>query len=145
MAADRLLSKLQSHFDGSWRARFKSNERVNHHTGDGERVAERNYVSSRYPAHPSASGSVLSRDLVDLLAENADKLAPFKDISSSLAVWLAPFYPLYLDDSDFSPNNETCSKSTVAFGPLGDKKAMKRVWSHYKKCGNVCGCSQNRS
>ncbi len=140
LAIDQLLPRLQSaelSSEAIWRSNFRRLEPVTRHGEDAE-IA---YHSSHYPPLPAASGSVLSYDLVRYLSDNADALSSFSGVSASLGVWLAPLNPQTLDEGEWTNGNETCSRATVAYGPIWDKERMKECWNNYKKCNKICECS----
>lgn len=137
IAIDRLLPKLQNEFSLSWRSRFHQGEPVVRYGP----MFERNYLGTHYPLMPADAGSVLSRDLVSYLARNSDLLVPFRDLTSSLAVWLASISPYIIDDVDFTDDNKTCAKNLVVQGPFRDKASMNGAWKAYSQCGRLCSCS----
>ena len=140
LAVDQIISRLQSNerpTERSWRSSFRRLVKV---TRQGE-GAEENYQSSHYPILPADTGSVLSRDLAEYLARNAEFLRPFRTLSASLGVWLAPVAPETLEEGEWTQENGSCSQATVAYGPVWDKAGMVQCWRNYKRCNKICGCS----
>ena len=141
LALDKLIPRLQSNerplTERSWLSTFRRLVKV---TRQGE-GAEENYHSSHYPMIPADTGSVLSRDLAEYLARNAEDLGPFSTLSASLGVWLAPLNPETLEEGEWTQENGSCSQATLAYGPVWDKTDMVQCWTNYKKCNKICGCS----
>ena len=139
LAVDQIATRLLSDegpSEGSWRSTFRNLVKV---TRQGE-GAEESYHSSHYPILPADTGSVLSRDLAEYLARNADFLRPFSTLSASLGVWLAPLAPQILEEGEWTQENGSCSHATVAYGPVWEKEGMVQCWRNYKKCNKICGC-----
>ena len=139
LAFIKVLSRLETQdIEDSltWRSRFSYYEPVRYFGPN----SERSYVSQTYPSKPSQAGSLLSRDLVDVLVRHAEDLKSFSSLSASLSIWLAPFAPIYIEDQGFSADNETCSKSSVAVAPYSNKEEMMQAWDNYKDCGIICHC-----
>jgi len=136
----KVLSRLETqtrheHFR-TWRSRFSYHEPVPYFGPN----AETSYVSQTYPAKPSESGSILSRDLVDILVRHSEDLNFFSTLSASLSIWLAPFAPTYIYDADFSSDNSSCTKSSAAVSPYSTKTEMMAAWDNINKCGRICFC-----
>lgn len=140
VALDRVLQKV-IHEDASgptWRSQFRRDLPVKHFGLE----PEANFRSSRYPATPSEAGSVLSKYLAYYLVKNAPDLSSFSTLSRSLAVWLSPLSPDYIEDLDFAADNATCvKKRTIARGPFYRHKTIKAIWEQYSHCSSLCSCS----
>ena len=142
LAVDAVASRLRPEMgappDRFWRSSFRRFVPVRH--AGALDAPEVRYRAGHYPAMPSESGSVLSRDLVKYLADNADALAPFGGVSASLAVWLAPLAPELYEDDFWAADNVTCSPHTLAIGPMHERKRFKQLWDNYRACGKPCSC-----
>ena len=145
IALDQLIPKLRFPYSGgemaAFRSRFKFFQPVKYF---GSESVETKYVSQTYPPMPADAGSLLSRDLVHFLAaiSQSHLFSGFSSsLSASLAIWLAPASPNYLDDASWSLNNNSCSGSSMAAGPFVAKGALTEVWTNYLKCGKICSCT----
>ena len=99
------------------------------------------YVSRTYPPVPATSGSLLSRDLVYFLASSPPhQLKSFSSLGVSLAIWLAPAGPNYIDDAAWSLSNASCSDASIAAGPFVAKDSIVQAWNNYVQCGKICSC-----
>ena len=88
--------------------------------------AVNDYFALHYPPVPSASGSVISRELAVFLTHNMNHLIHgFANIHNSLAVWLAPAAPSYYDENDWfdtiemakKAKDKNCEYFTIDFWP----------------------------
>lgn len=141
VAVDKIMSRLDSNVlpANAWISNFRKFVAVKAF-GD---LFEKNYASTHYPVLPASSGSLLSKDLVKYLSANVDHFSPFRTLTSSLAVWLAPLVPSFVDDLSWGVSNDSCSKTTVAMGPLIGVQAMTEVYQHYQTCGQLCPCKNS--
>ena len=120
----------------TWRSRFSYHEPVPVFGPD----AETNFVSGTFPAKPSGSGSILSRDLVEILVRHSGDLKSFSTLASSLSIWIAPYAPRYIYDHGFASGNGSCTKSSLAVSPYATKKSMMMAWDNFNSCGRICFC-----
>ena len=136
----KMMARLEPMYrvGATWRSRFSFNEPV---PFSGP-TAETSFVSRTFPGKPSSAGSVLSRDLVELLVRHSGDLKSFATLSSSLSLWMAPFAPDFIYDHGFSSVNTSCTKSSVAVAPFGTKKEMLKAWQNYNECGRICLCKK---
>ena len=155
LAADRLAADVLGDAfssappdESTWRSSFRRRVQARHY---GE-YPETLFQGAEYPALPSESGSVLSRALVHRLLATARGgthaewwLAPARDLASSLGVWLAPFAPRLLEDTEFSLENRTCEGPLKAFGPVADEQTFKDLWDNYSRCSKLCSCPKTSS
>ena len=136
----KMMARLEPIYrvGATWRSRFSFNEPV---PFSGP-TAETSFVSGTFPGKPSSAGSVLSRDLVELLVRHSGDLKSFATLSSSLSLWMAPFAPDFIYDHGFSSVNTSCTKSSVAVAPFGTKKEILKAWQNYNECGRICLCKK---
>ena len=136
----KMMARLEPMYrvGATWRSRFSFNEPV---PFSGP-TAETSFVSGTFPGKPSSAGSVLSRDLVELLVRHSGDLKSFATLSSSLSLWMAPFAPDFIYDHGFSSVNASCTRSSVAVAPFGTKKEMLKAWQNYNECGRICLCKK---
>ena len=135
----RLVSRGPKHFRSKeFRSKFSYFAPVEYHGFSPENT----YISKSYPPIPAASGSLLSKDLVQYLAKTARSgmLKTFPTIGKSLSIWLAPVGPNYVDDAGWNLDNKSCSIHSIAASPFKDADSMKQAWNNYLACGKMCTC-----
>lgn len=142
LALDQLIQKMDHHGsiggDHTWRANFVRNRPVPRY---GYSSPEKSWQSGYYPMMPTSTGSVISRNLVEYLAHNADWLGSFGSIPASLAIWLSPLNPIYIEDPDWGADNRSCTNpNLVAYGPVYEAEDMVKKWNKYITCGKLCQC-----
>uniref|UniRef100_A0A8C9R989 Hexosyltransferase n=1 Tax=Scleropages formosus TaxID=113540 RepID=A0A8C9R989_SCLFO len=103
---------------------------------------ELEYASPAYPAFACGSGYVVSRDLVQWLADNADKLKAYQVPDTS-------FGANGTDDSTFPAQDPgwLCEKDCYAdmlSSPQHSVQELRTLWAGRRACGDPCGCPGDR-
>ncbi|KPP79650.1 UDP-GalNAc:beta-1,3-N-acetylgalactosaminyltransferase 2-like [Scleropages formosus] len=88
---------------------------------------ELEYASPAYPAFACGSGYVVSRDLVQWLADNADKLKAYQGEDVSMGIWMAA--DCYAD---------------MLSSPQHSVQELRTLWAGRRACGDPCGCPGDR-
>lgn len=137
LALDQITSKLPpADLVKVWRSEFQYSVSVEH---QGKHM-DRGFFADTYPPMPSPAGSVLSHDLADYLTHSRNALfhSFAGSLSASLAVWLAPTAPNYMEEPGWTHGNLPTS-FVIGAAPLS-KTEMLSAWSNYTDCGRIRGC-----
>ncbi|XP_060727988.1 UDP-GalNAc:beta-1,3-N-acetylgalactosaminyltransferase 2 [Tachysurus vachellii] len=100
---------------------------------------ELEYTSPVYPAFACGSGYMVSRDLVDWLASNADKLQVYQGEDVSMGIWMAAVQVQTYQDAGWLCEKE-CYVDMLS-SPQHTVKELHFLWDQKRVCGNPCGCS----
>ncbi|CAJ0961186.1 unnamed protein product [Ranitomeya imitator] len=135
---DNVLRALE---DGSvqgpnaWWGNFRLNWAVER-TGKWQ---ELEYMSPAYPAFACGSGYVLSRDIVQWLAANADRLQTYQGEDVSMGIWMAAIGPRrYQDDAWLC--EKSCDRAMLS-APQFSEEELAELWREKQRCGDPCGCA----
>ncbi|KAJ8359955.1 hypothetical protein SKAU_G00164800 [Synaphobranchus kaupii] len=99
---------------------------------------ELEYTSPAYPAFACGSGYVVSRDLVEWLADNADRLKAYQGEDVSMGIWMAAVGPGKYQDSGW-----LCEKHCyldMLSSPQHSPEELRSLWDRKRVCGDPCGC-----
>ncbi|XP_053476674.1 UDP-GalNAc:beta-1,3-N-acetylgalactosaminyltransferase 2 isoform X3 [Ictalurus furcatus] len=100
---------------------------------------ELEYTSPVYPAFACGSGYVVSRDLVEWLASNAEKLKVYQGEDVSMGIWMAAVGPQKYQDAGWLCEKE-CYVDMLS-SPQHTVKELRFLWDQKRVCGDPCGCS----
>ncbi|KAJ8248341.1 hypothetical protein GJAV_G00240970 [Gymnothorax javanicus] len=99
---------------------------------------ELEYSSPAYPAFACGSGYVVSRDLVEWLASNANRLKAYQGEDVSMGIWMAAIGPGKYQDSGW-----LCEKQCyldMLSSPQHSPEELRALWDRKRVCGDPCGC-----
>ncbi|XP_062851891.1 UDP-GalNAc:beta-1,3-N-acetylgalactosaminyltransferase 2 [Trichomycterus rosablanca] len=99
---------------------------------------ELEYSSPVYPAFACGSGYVVSRDLVEWLGSNAEKLKVYQGEDVSMGIWMAAVGPQKYQDSAWLCEKE-CYVDMLS-SPQHTLEELHSLWQHKRDCGDPCGC-----
>ncbi|KAK1905388.1 UDP-GalNAc:beta-13-N-acetylgalactosaminyltransferase 2 [Dissostichus eleginoides] len=99
---------------------------------------ELEYPSPAYPAFACGSGYVVSRDLVQWLASNADKLKAYQGEDVSMGIWMAAAGPQKYQDPGWLCEKE-CYLDMLS-SPQHTAEELHTLWDRKRACGDPCGC-----
>uniref|UniRef100_A0A8C1PJ06 Hexosyltransferase n=1 Tax=Cyprinus carpio TaxID=7962 RepID=A0A8C1PJ06_CYPCA len=99
---------------------------------------ELEYSSPVYPAFACGSGYVVSRDLVQWLASNAQHLKNYQGEDVSMGIWMAAVGPHKYQDSGWLCEKE-CYVDMLS-SPQHSPQELRSLWDRKRKCGDPCGC-----
>uniref|UniRef100_A0A3Q0RCY6 Hexosyltransferase n=1 Tax=Amphilophus citrinellus TaxID=61819 RepID=A0A3Q0RCY6_AMPCI len=99
---------------------------------------ELEYASPAYPAFACGSGYVVSRDLVQWLANNAGKLKAYQGEDVSMGIWMAAVGPQKYQDPGWLCEKE-CYLDMLS-SPQHTAKELHILWDRKRACGDPCGC-----
>ncbi|XP_052428942.1 UDP-GalNAc:beta-1,3-N-acetylgalactosaminyltransferase 2 isoform X2 [Carassius gibelio] len=99
---------------------------------------ELEYSSPVYPAFACGSGYVVSRDLVEWLASNAQHLKAYQGEDVSMGIWMAAVGPRKYQDSGWLCEKE-CYVDMLS-SPQHSPQELRSLWDRKRKCGDPCGC-----
>ncbi|XP_041645148.1 UDP-GalNAc:beta-1,3-N-acetylgalactosaminyltransferase 2 [Cheilinus undulatus] len=99
---------------------------------------ELEYPSPAYPAFACGSGYVVSRDLVQWLASNADKLKAYQGEDVSMGIWMAAVGPQKYQDAGWLCEKE-CYLDMLS-SPQHTAEELHNLWDRKQMCGDPCGC-----
>lgn len=99
---------------------------------------ELEYASPAYPAFACGSGYVVSKDLVQWLASNAEKLKAYQGEDVSMGIWMAAVGPQKYQDSEWLCEKE-CYLDMLS-SPQHTAEELHSLWDRKKGCGDPCGC-----
>uniref|UniRef100_A0A671SUB5 Hexosyltransferase n=1 Tax=Sinocyclocheilus anshuiensis TaxID=1608454 RepID=A0A671SUB5_9TELE len=100
---------------------------------------ELEYASPAYPAFACGSGYVVSRDLVQWLACNAQHLKAYQGEDVSMGIWMAAVGPHKYQDSGWLCEKE-CYVDMLS-SPQHSPQELRSLWDRKRKCGDPCGCA----
>ncbi|XP_028459980.1 UDP-GalNAc:beta-1,3-N-acetylgalactosaminyltransferase 2 isoform X1 [Perca flavescens] len=99
---------------------------------------ELEYASPAYPAFACGSGYVVSHDLVQWLASNADKLKAYQGEDVSMGIWMAAVGPQKYQDPGWLCEKE-CYLDMLS-SPQHTAEELHVLWDRKRACGDPCGC-----
>ncbi|XP_072293177.1 UDP-GalNAc:beta-1,3-N-acetylgalactosaminyltransferase 2 [Eucyclogobius newberryi] len=99
---------------------------------------ELEYPSPAYPAFACGSGYVVSRDLVQWLASNAEKLKAYQGEDVSMGIWMAAVGPQKYQDAGWLCEKE-CYLDMLS-SPQHSAQELHQLWDRKRACGDPCGC-----
>lgn len=99
---------------------------------------ELEYASPAYPAFACGSGYVVSRDLVQWLADNAEKLKAYQGEDVSMGIWMAAVGPQKYQDAGWLCEKE-CYLDMLS-SPQHTAQELRALWDRKMMCGDPCGC-----
>ncbi|XP_064622915.1 UDP-GalNAc:beta-1,3-N-acetylgalactosaminyltransferase 2-like [Lineus longissimus] len=99
---------------------------------------ETKYEAATYPPFACGSGYVVSGDVVQWLAKNAEYLTHYQGEDVSMGIWLAAVHPDKIDD-DLWLCEKKCGPGSLSLPELSFYE-LNRTWQNKMKCGNPCGC-----
>ncbi|KAG7230052.1 hypothetical protein INR49_009772 [Caranx melampygus] len=99
---------------------------------------ELEYASPAYPAFACGSGYVVSRDLVQWLASNAEKLKAYQGEDVSMGIWMAAVGPQKYQDPGWLCEKE-CYLDMLS-SPQHTAEELHILWDRKRACGDPCGC-----
>lgn len=99
---------------------------------------ELEYPSPAYPAFACGSGYVASRDLVQWLASNAEKLKAYQGEDVSMGIWMAAVGPQKYQDAGWLCEKE-CYLDMLS-SPQHSAEELHQLWDRKQACGDPCGC-----
>ncbi|XP_034408296.1 UDP-GalNAc:beta-1,3-N-acetylgalactosaminyltransferase 2 [Cyclopterus lumpus] len=99
---------------------------------------ELEYASPAYPAFACGSGYVVSRDLVQWLASNADQLKAYQGEDVSMGIWMAAVGPHKYQDPGWLCEKE-CYLDMLS-SPQHTAEELHILWDRKRACQDPCGC-----
>uniref|UniRef100_A0A3P9KWY0 Hexosyltransferase n=1 Tax=Oryzias latipes TaxID=8090 RepID=A0A3P9KWY0_ORYLA len=99
---------------------------------------ELEYASPAYPAFACGSGYVVSQDLVQWLASNAEKLKAYQGEDVSMGIWMAAVGPQKYQDAGWLCEKE-CYADMLS-SPQHTAEELRSLWDRKRVCGDPCGC-----
>uniref|UniRef100_A0A668A959 Hexosyltransferase n=1 Tax=Myripristis murdjan TaxID=586833 RepID=A0A668A959_9TELE len=99
---------------------------------------ELEYASPAYPAFACGSGYVVSHDLVQWLATNAEKLKAYQGEDVSMGIWMAAVGPQKYQDPGWLCEKE-CYLDMLS-SPQHTAEELRILWDRKRACGDPCGC-----
>ena len=108
--------------------------------GEGIYAEHEWFICDRYVPYAFGGGYVLSRDLVELIVQNARHLKQYKNEDVSLASWLTPYNFVRLHDQKFDTGSDSkgCMKPFIVAHRV-NPDSMKRYYRSLKREGRMCG------
>nr|XP_033792132.1 UDP-GalNAc:beta-1,3-N-acetylgalactosaminyltransferase 2 isoform X3 [Geotrypetes seraphini] len=119
-----------------WWGNFRLNWAVDR-TGKWQ---ELEYPSPAYPAFACGSGYVISKDIVQWLASNSDRLKTYQGEDVSMGIWMAAIGPKRYQDSLWlcEKQCETGMLSSPQYSP----EELIKLWEKREQCGTPCACEE---
>uniref|UniRef100_A0A1A8HBK4 Hexosyltransferase n=1 Tax=Nothobranchius korthausae TaxID=1143690 RepID=A0A1A8HBK4_9TELE len=99
---------------------------------------ELEYASPAYPAFACGSGYVVSHDLVQWFASNAEKLKAYQGEDVSMGIWMAAVGPQKYQDAGWLCEKE-CYLDMLS-SPQHSSQELIALWDRKRTCGDPCGC-----
>ncbi|XP_076311493.1 UDP-GalNAc:beta-1,3-N-acetylgalactosaminyltransferase 2-like isoform X2 [Tachypleus tridentatus] len=129
---ERLNQNQDLHNPKVWWSRFRSEYPVELHGKWGEW----DYTSPVYPVFACGAGSVLSRDLVSWITQNAETLYNYQGEDVSMGIWFSAIKPSYVQDMRWNCDHRY-TKDCINRAELNVTE-MYRIWESYGNCGGLC-------
>ncbi|XP_066473120.1 UDP-GalNAc:beta-1,3-N-acetylgalactosaminyltransferase 2 isoform X1 [Tiliqua scincoides] len=120
----------------TWWGNFRLNWAVDR-TGKWQ---ELEYPSPAYPAFACGSGYVISKDIVEWLASNSERLKIYQGEDVSMGIWMAAIGPKRYQD-----NLWLCEKSCesgMLSSPQYSPEELTELWRIKELCGDPCKCEE---
>ncbi|XP_053567053.1 UDP-GalNAc:beta-1,3-N-acetylgalactosaminyltransferase 2 [Bombina bombina] len=120
----------------TWWGNFRLNWAVDR-TGKWQ---ELEYLSPAYPAFACGSGYVISKDIVQWLASNSDKLKTYQGEDVSMGIWMSAIGPRRYQD-----NHWLCEKKCetgMLSSPQYSPEELMELWQQKVRCRNPCACKE---
>ncbi|XP_069481775.1 UDP-GalNAc:beta-1,3-N-acetylgalactosaminyltransferase 2 [Ambystoma mexicanum] len=101
---------------------------------------ELEYRSAAYPAFACGSGYVISKDIVEWLSSNSERLKTYQGEDVSMGIWMAAIGPMRHQDSLWlcEKKCETGMLSSPQYSP----EELIQLWNQKERCGNPCACEK---
>uniref|UniRef100_A0A8C8SEV1 Hexosyltransferase n=1 Tax=Pelusios castaneus TaxID=367368 RepID=A0A8C8SEV1_9SAUR len=99
---------------------------------------ELEYPSPAYPAFACGSGYVISKDIVQWLASNAERLKTYQGEDVSMGIWMAAIGPKRYQDSLWLCE-KTCEPGMLS-SPQYSPQELSELWRVKELCGDPCSC-----
>uniref|UniRef100_A0A8D0EAD4 Hexosyltransferase n=1 Tax=Salvator merianae TaxID=96440 RepID=A0A8D0EAD4_SALMN len=120
----------------TWWGNFRLNWAVDR-TGKWQ---ELEYPSPAYPAFACGSGYVISKDIVEWLASNAERLKIYQGEDVSMGIWMAAIGPKRYQDNLWLCE-KTCESGMLS-SPQYSSKELAELWKLKERCGDPCKCEE---
>ncbi|XP_030053998.1 UDP-GalNAc:beta-1,3-N-acetylgalactosaminyltransferase 2 isoform X2 [Microcaecilia unicolor] len=119
-----------------WWGNFRLNWAVDR-TGKWQ---ELEYPSPAYPAFACGSGYVISKDIVQWLASNSDRLKTYQGEDVSMGIWMAAIGPIRYQDNLWlcEKQCETGMLSSPQYSP----EELTKLWEKREQYGTPCACEE---
>ncbi|KAM6433317.1 UDP-GalNAc:beta-1,3-N-acetylgalactosaminyltransferase 2 isoform 5-T5 [Rhynochetos jubatus] len=117
-----------------WWGNFRLNWAVDR-TGKWQ---ELEYPSPAYPAFACGSGYVISKDIVQWLASNSERLKTYQGEDVSMGIWMAAVGPKRYQDSLWLCE-KTCESGMLS-SPQYSPQELSELWRWKELCGDPCRC-----
>uniref|UniRef100_A0A8C3FAH4 Hexosyltransferase n=1 Tax=Chrysemys picta bellii TaxID=8478 RepID=A0A8C3FAH4_CHRPI len=101
---------------------------------------ELEYPSPAYPAFACGSGYVISKDIVQWLASNSDRLKTYQGEDVSMGIWMAAIGPKRYQDSLWLCE-KTCETGMLS-SPQYSPQELTELWKVKELCGDPCRCEE---
>ncbi|XP_068795075.1 UDP-GalNAc:beta-1,3-N-acetylgalactosaminyltransferase 2 isoform X3 [Struthio camelus] len=119
-----------------WWGNFRLNWAVDR-TGKWQ---ELEYPSPAYPAFACGSGYVISKDIVQWLASNSERLKTYQGEDVSMGIWMAAVGPKRYQDSLWLCE-KTCESGMLS-SPQYSPQELRELWRVKEQCGDPCRCEE---
>ncbi|XP_042732009.1 UDP-GalNAc:beta-1,3-N-acetylgalactosaminyltransferase 2 isoform X2 [Lagopus leucura] len=119
-----------------WWGNFRLNWAVDR-TGKWQ---ELEYPSPAYPAFACGSGYVISKDIVEWLASNSERLKTYQGEDVSMGIWMAAVGPKRYQDSLWLCE-KTCESGMLS-SPQYSPQELRELWRVKELCGDPCRCEE---
>ncbi|XP_030412797.1 UDP-GalNAc:beta-1,3-N-acetylgalactosaminyltransferase 2 isoform X2 [Gopherus evgoodei] len=101
---------------------------------------ELEYPSPAYPAFACGSGYVISKDIVQWLASNSERLKTYQGEDVSMGIWMAAIGPKRYQDSLWLCE-KTCETGMLS-SPQYSPQELTELWKVKELCGDPCRCEE---
>ncbi|XP_053793109.1 UDP-GalNAc:beta-1,3-N-acetylgalactosaminyltransferase 2 isoform X2 [Vidua chalybeata] len=119
-----------------WWGNFRLNWAVDR-TGKWQ---ELEYPSPAYPAFACGSGYVISKDIVQWLASNSERLKTYQGEDVSMGIWMAAVGPKRYQDGLWLCE-KTCESGMLS-SPQYSPQELGELWRLKELCGDPCRCEE---
>ncbi|XP_062980430.1 UDP-GalNAc:beta-1,3-N-acetylgalactosaminyltransferase 2 isoform X3 [Elgaria multicarinata webbii] len=120
----------------TWWGNFRLNWAVDR-TGKWQ---ELEYPSPAYPAFACGSGYVISKDIVEWLASNSERLKIYQGEDVSMGIWMAAIGPKRYQDNLWLCE-KTCESGMLS-SPQYSPEELAELWKIKERCGDPCKCEE---
>ncbi|XP_053155805.1 UDP-GalNAc:beta-1,3-N-acetylgalactosaminyltransferase 2 isoform X4 [Hemicordylus capensis] len=120
----------------TWWGNFRLNWAVDR-TGKWQ---ELEYPSPAYPAFACGSGYVISKDIVEWLASNSERLKIYQGEDVSMGIWMAAIGPKRYQDNLWLCE-KTCESGMLS-SPQYSPEELTELWKIKELCGDPCNCEE---
>ena len=104
----------------------------------GKWAEPKQYICDRYVSYALGGGYIISKDLVEYIATNSQRLQMFRNEDVAIGTWLAPLEVIRTHDKRFRMFG-SCYNNVIVLHPIHSVDKMKNLYNRLTVNGTLCG------